>query len=747
MPVQENDIEINYTVAPIFMLRAPLLSLEVLQQISMANSLDELLLKFYSDGAVKESIFLASPELSRIISKWAERGKGKEDNGRLKLTLLKYLIRMSSRCTPFGMFAGVCAGTFGEQSKISLAPIENHRLYLRPDMQFLCSMTELITADNTVRDSLKFSVNSSLSRIGNEYRYIEYLTDDEGTRSYHLQSVQHSVELEKVLDSASSNQKITELALVIADDETSFKEASEYIHMLIDNQVLVSELEPGVSGQGYFEVLKQFFSASETKNKHVLLCKKFSDKIFALDSLQGRPKISVLESIIEDVTKSAIPFKENALIQADLKLTTHACKLSRRIGLEVENILHALSKLSRPMDNPLLEKFKENFLRRYEMREIPLTLAMDAEAGPGYLPEDQNACDSELLENISPPVKEQKVGQYSWTSVDRMFYRKLQHALFNRQTKIEIQEEELDSLPDPGQPLPMSLSMMVKIHGKCGKEEDKYLMQIESAGGSSAINLAGRFCYMDENLEQAMHDLSSIEQSIAGETILAEVVHLPQQRTGNILMRPVLRSYEIPYLASSQVEKAYRMPISDLMVSVRDDRIKLRSIRLNKYVLPRLSNAHNYAFGSLSMYRFLCDLQTQNVRSNLSFSWGPLEQQTIFLPRLCYKNFILQTATWNFTRKELNEINIADSTKDLEKTVKDLREDYLIPAEVVLAMADNELWLDLESPHCRKLFQNEIRNMPVVTMKEFVSTSDKNLVRGASGIHANEFVFFMHRNQ
>jgi hypothetical protein len=95
------------------------------------------------------------------------------------------------------------------------------------------------------------------------------------------------------------------------------------------------------------------------------------------------------------------------------------------------------------------------------------------------------------------------------------------------------------------------------------------------------------------------------------------------------------------------------------MASVKSGKVLLRSRKLDRYIIPRLSNAHNYSLGKLSVYRFLCDLQSQDITTNLGFSWGPLEHEAYFLPRLCYKNIILRPAQWNIGAKQLNALKKA----------------------------------------------------------------------------------------
>ena len=77
--------------------------------------------------------------------------------------------------------------------------------------------------------------------------------------------------------------------------------------------------------------------------------------------------------------------------------------------------------------------------------------------------------------------------------------------------------------------------------------------------------------------------------------IFAEIVHLPQGRIGNILARPVLREHEIPFLGRSGAPpRAARSRSPTCGSRCAGQRIVLRSARLGREVIPRLTTAHNF---------------------------------------------------------------------------------------------------------------------------------------------------------
>ena len=79
------------------------------------------------------------------------------------------------------------------------------------------------------------------------------------------------------------------------------------------------------------------------------------------------------------------------------------------------------------------------------------------------------------------------------------------------------------------------------------------MIAIESSDNVSAAKLLGRFCNGNADIHNLTKEIVEKEKKCYPDKILAEIVHIPESRTGNILRRPVLRDYEIAYLSNSGV--------------------------------------------------------------------------------------------------------------------------------------------------------------------------------------------------
>ena len=103
----------NHQVCPFayYVLRTPLFPLPFYFDL-LENDSEEALLLQFENPYVREAIRMASPELLMALDKWKSDPSGLSHKKRdgLQLSLLKYIGRISARCTPFGLFAGCTVG-------------------------------------------------------------------------------------------------------------------------------------------------------------------------------------------------------------------------------------------------------------------------------------------------------------------------------------------------------------------------------------------------------------------------------------------------------------------------------------------------------------------------------------------------------------------------------------------------------------------------------------------------------------
>ena len=173
--------------------------------------------------------------------------------------------------------------------------------------------------------------------------------------------------------------------------------------------------------------------------------------------------------------------------------------------------------------------------------------------------------------------------------------------------------------------------------------------------------------------------------------------------------------------------------MSDLFISVRNGQICLRSKKLNKDIIPRLTNAHNYRNTSMPVYLFLCDMQMQYGRDNLYFNWGFLYNELTFFPRVRYRNTILSLAAW---RIEIAEIKYLFSIKENEELLFETskwRNKYKLPTKMLLPDGDNELLIDWDNVKSIKALFPIIKGRKSIMLTEYLYNPKYSIVKDEFG--------------
>lgn len=673
----------------------------------------------------QEAIYLASPDLYRMSLDWiAGKIFEKKKEQKLVASLCKYYSRMMSRCTPYGLFAACSVVEWGKENNVVL---QSQKRQTRFDMHFSCALAQELVKNPIIKKQLTYYPNTSIYQIGDELRYIEYQYVD-GKRMHQISAVTDSEYLQKILQLSKNGASYTDLIHVIIDDEISIEEAQPFIDELIASQILVHNLEPSITGENFIKQIINTLEKIADKSIAKLTSdlKEIETLIERLDQ-NGFNQLLDYQIIKEKIKTLNIPFEENKLFQTDLFNANLEREIASNWQKEIEVSLNVLNRLTPKKERENLKNFAKRFSARYEEQEMPLLEVLDSETGIGYLENNNHNGLSPLIENLKLPDNQQDKN-VSWNSIENFLFEKLKTANEQKQFSIEINEEDLKDLPEADwTDLPPSLSVMFRVVES--QKQDKQIL-LENCGGSSSINLLGRFAHGNDEILAISKEIAEIEQNENPDIIFAEIIHLPESRTGNILLHPVFRKYEIPFLGKSSLPIENQILLQDLFISVKRGKIVLRSKRLNKIVIPRLSNAHNYRYNALPVYQFLCDLQHQNLRTSFSFQWGAMADKFKFLPRIIYKNTILEPATWNL-RKE-----------DLSIVLNDF------PRFMILSDGDNELLIDWQNPLSVEAFNDAIKNRDSFQLKEFLHEKADEIIKNKQNQgFINQFIALLVREK
>jgi thiopeptide-type bacteriocin biosynthesis protein len=413
----------------------------------------------------------------------------------------------------------------------------------------------------------------------------------------------------------------------------------------------------------------------------------------------------------------------------------------------VDELLRGVQLLHRiqpPLRASELDRFREAFLKRYGDREVPLMEALDEESGIGFARSTSPSAEAApLLEGIvfpRPPGPEPRPDPRESILVQRFA-----EASWRRDREIRLSEKDIADLEQAkgGQapPLPDAFSVGVTLAAASDEAlaQGDYRMRLEHVVGPSGAVFLGRFCHTDPELRAYVESHLRAEEALRPAAVFAEIVHLPEGRLGNVLFRPVLRGYEIPFLGRSGAPSDRQLPVTDLRLSVRSGRLLLRSLKLQREVVPRLTSALNTNLPtSQGAHRFLAALQTDGVSGLGGWPWGPLATAP-FLPRVTVGRFVLSLATWRLDEGQLQALRSEDPAQLFASVLK-LREELELPRHLSLVDGDNVLPLDLDNVLSVEVFARIIRRRRSVTLSEQFPPEGELLAQGPEGRFVHELI-------
>jgi len=683
----------RHTSTDRFIIRSPLLKLS-----DLAINEKELL-EAYKKAEVREALFTASIDLyNELLQIESDRLTNLEDKRKVLGNLYKYYTRMCTRCTPYGLFAGLNIGNLSTETQILYS--DKFSPKLRLDMDFLCNLYHELSNDPALLKALKFFPNNTLFKVGGQWRYVEYQFKD-AIRFHNLVAIDDNIVLTDLIENSGSGETFETLKKRILDFDIPPDEAESYFLTLIQNQILISCLYPSVSGEEY---QSRLFSEIEKAAPF-----KYKNLTGQLNTIlnSNHDIIEKTKSTEQFLSQFNVRIYPNKLIQIDLLKETLECKLNKELLHEIEEVTDIVRKLKIESNrNDTLDRFRTAFYERYEDNFMPLNFIMDTDLGIGY----KNAVVKSKRDtkrtnpDLENKIKKIKLNLYIQSVVNK-----------SKIVKIDLAEIEALSNNDL-QPLPTSYAFMGNLFFNA---DGSSFIRYKSLGGTTANSMLARFGHLNSEIKDLCVEITLKEDDYYNNVILAEVVHLPQGRIGNIITRPHFRRYEIPYLCFSTLPKEQQILASDLYVGIVNNRVVLFSKKNNCEIVPKLSNAHNYSNDSLPLYHFLCDLQSQNINSSVVWSWDELYMME-HLPRVIYNNVILSCERWNLKTAMFKVNKLKGESKSLQSKFEDLK----IPQKFLIIEGDNELYIDIETYIGSYVFLKQCDKYENIILEEFIFSQE-----------------------
>lgn len=727
--------------APFFVIRVPRLSNEQLLQFNDVNAdTNKILESWLAMHGVQEALYLASPSLLERIEQWREKPDTKQGK-KVSHALIKYMIRMSSRPTPFGLFSGISKGEITSVTGLIVGDYKKDSRKTRLDMLYLNTLKDYFVKHSSRSNTLKYKPNSSHYFITGQCRYIEiYLSDK--SMQYRLSAIESDEFFQFALNTVAPGMCFNDLCeSFYAQYENVEKEDVEaYIQDLIDEGVLLADIPLPLTGDSPdHALLKSIQTIKEHETAEHLATAL--EKIEQLDCDKSGD-ITPYKQLLTHLEKLPVKAEENKLFQSDIYRDFSSCQLNEMEINRVQKQLELLSGLNVSEKNSPLSHFITQFNMRFEGQFVALDTILDDETGIGI--SNETGYEAPLVAGLHFARAGGTVNTPAGVSlIDAIIEEAISLPQNRNKNCIVLKSKELKVKAPNTDALkyyPSSFAAMLSLY-----EDDKHnpIVKFNGCYGPSSANLLGRFCHLDESLKNAVREELRLEQAHSPSVIFAEVVHMPEGRPGNVIARPHLREYEIVFMADSSLSDEYQIPLSDLYVWVEGHHVKLWSKRLNKQIVPRLSCAHNYSSRSLSVYKFLCMLQHQDGRPP-HFSMPQSTVRDSFVPRIMLDNLILNERTWRIERKEFEQV-ITDGRFDLGK-LNQLLTTYQLDPQVCYAMADNVLQLDLRNSDMLEILLAETKGNINVELKEVLSTQFSSRVKDEQGHHYNNEVIVPFRN-
>ncbi|NAW50037.1 hypothetical protein GNY06_01050 [Elizabethkingia argentiflava] len=696
---------------------------EFLKIPSHYSDVKDFICDLWEDDYFKEAIFLASVEL---FKEWEREMMSQmlssEKKEKLYFTIIKYYNRICTRSTPFGLFSSFSMFNFQAPYQIPQLNQSNQKRYITIGLPVLYEIVAYLCKPQ-FNFYHHFKMNASAYKVGHHFRFIE-TSYVKGVREYTLSSVERDELIDILAQEFGAPTTYSAILDFILEnvEGVSHQDVKKYLDELIHSQFFKHDFDISLNSIPPLDQIINFLQKvclHKPIDEELEACKNKLNELKKIiqtcDHFKGSNLLNYykIQNILDSL---AIQYQKSAAINVNVHESTDHSYVSQKDLKNIKTALEVVTKFSKPKNNSHLKAFENRYFLRYGDREMPLHLVLDNELGIGYLQSDKREYSfSSLLDNLSGFENDIVDKEITYDIEFTKFWSTAIKNAIKEDRNIDLQKENIPDFGYREMPrlYPETFAVMI--------EKVNNHILIESIGSRSALDMISRFSNETNAYKKEIQEIIDIE-TYDQEILHVELVHLPNQKAGNILLRNIPRNYELPYLTQPRADINV-IDLHDIYIRLVKGKIVLRSKKYNKQLKIYHTSAHNYHLNSLPVYQFLCDLQNQNVIDS-DLHIGELNLLCFdHIPRITYgQNLILKPAIWRLESEFFKEIEHSF------EEVRTLLQQMKIPQYFYITSFDNKLLIDYNKEVLLEAFLNILKTEKQIVVRECIADPTEDVM-------------------
>ncbi|MEV7869216.1 lantibiotic dehydratase [Streptomyces sp. NPDC088124] len=642
----------------------------------------------------------ASPVLAHRVQQICEGRQLPEPAVRkVVVALMRYVLRASSRATPFGLFAGVAPARIGGAAAVRVGT--GHQAVARADATWLATVIERLEADRVLQ--LRLTVQAHPLAVERDGQMVlEHRPAGSGGGAPAHVQVRLTTPVKAALDAARAPIGTADLAAKLAADfpHVPAPTVNRLLAGLIAQRFLITNLRPAMSvTDPLAHVLTVLGTEGTAEAAEPAVKLREITRALARHDTTTDPTIAQAEraeitAVMRDFSPAAGP-----LLSVDLRLDADVT-LPAAVAAEAARAATALVRLSgRPALSPGWAAWHSRFLERYGPRAVvPLMHVVDSGTGLGYpagfLGGPAAAAPAALSER------------------DTKLLTLAQNAALRRCRELVLDDTMVTDLAEkvgPEKRIQPTTELTVRIGSRSVRALDTGEFTLAVVGVSrSAGTTSGRFLSLLDPGERERMAAVYASVSTATENALNVQACAPPLyvSTENVARTPQVMPAAVRLGECHDPGGTDLVPVEDIAVTADAHRLYLISISRRRPLQFVTMNAVEPTRRIRPLVRFLTEATNALSVPCTTFDWGAAASLP-FVPALRYGRTILSPARWRLTATDLPDP--AADWGHWDRSLSAWREMAAVPSTVYLGDGDQRLRLDLSEPSHRALLHTQMR--------------------------------------